>query len=94
MCIKAVCGPVACLTRLAGESLKERIANYEINFKLGKSDLKELELKVYNEKRDLVDKEKKSKYPWVVAQESLTKLESLLKNIRIQEKAKSRYLCV
>lgn len=89
---KAVTGPVAHLTRLAGDNLKERITNIEDEFvKTDNSiSLKELEAKVIIEKRDLIDKKKRIKYPHVVAQESLERLEILSKNIRLKEKKRTR----
>jgi alanyl-tRNA synthetase len=88
--LKAVTGSLAQLTRLAGDNLKDRISKLETNFKTGNVALKELEYKIHGEKCELLDKKKR--FPYVTVQESLEKLEILLKNIKIQERGKTRYV--
>ncbi|XP_023245739.1 alanine--tRNA ligase, mitochondrial isoform X2 [Copidosoma floridanum] len=88
---KAVVGPVAHLTRLAGDNLRERITNIENEFTAEQTSLGELESKVIMEKRDLNNKRKRIQYPYIVTQESLERLETLSKNIRIKEKKRTRH---
>lgn len=88
--LKAVAGPIARSTRESGDNLRERISTLVNDFQTGNVSLKQLDLKVTSEKRELLDKKKKIKYPYTVVQESLEKLEILSKNIRIKERERAR----
>ena len=78
------------MARLAGDNLRERTINLENEFKFGSVPLKEIESKINNEKRELLDKKKRMRFPYVIVQECLEKFEILSKNIRIKERQKAR----
>ncbi|XP_016840617.1 alanine--tRNA ligase, mitochondrial [Nasonia vitripennis] len=90
MSLKAITGPAARLARLAGDNLKDRILNIENDLKAGNATLKELEFRVNSEKQELLDKKKRTRFPYIVVQESLEKLELLSKNIRIRDRELTR----
>lgn len=92
MSIKAIAGPVARLARLAGDNLKDRIINIEKDFNTNRRSLRELYSRINNEKNELIDRKKRLKFPYVTVQQSLEKLEVLLKNVKVIEREKTRYV--
>lgn len=84
--LKAVAGSTALSTRSAGDNLRKRISNLKLGFKSNSISLNELMTRVANEKRILMDKNKRTKYPYVVVQECWDQLESLSKNISMKER--------
>lgn len=85
--IKAVAGPLARLTRQAGENLKQRIAQLEEDLSSGNAQFNLLDKRVQEIKHQLIDKTDRILLPYLVKHECLSRLETLARTSRSQERS-------
>ncbi|XP_012266707.2 alanine--tRNA ligase, mitochondrial [Athalia rosae] len=84
--IKAVAGPLARLTRQAGENLRQKIIQLEIDLKFEQGQFNILDTRVQGIKRQLMDNTDRILLPYSIKHECLARLQTLTKTTKSQER--------